>query len=50
MLVIQNRTPKPLTRLGLQSRFGDNWVQTTWNLTALSPHRDWSSKGVKGQS
>ena len=35
-----------LTLLGLQSRFGDNWGQITWNLTALSPHRDWSSKGV----
>ena len=35
-----------LTLLGLQSRFGGNWGQITWNLTALSPHRDWSSKGV----
>ena len=36
-----------LTLLGLQSRFGDNWGQITWNLSALSPKRDWSSKGVK---
>ena len=36
-----------LTLLGLQSRFGDNWGQIAWNLSALSPKRDWSSKGVK---
>ena len=36
-----------LTLLELQSRFGDNWGQITWNLSALSPKRDWSSKGVK---
>ena len=35
-----------LTLLGLQSRFGDNWGQTTWNLTGLSPKRDWGSKRV----
>ena len=33
-----------LTLLGLQSRFGDNWRQFTWNLSGLSPKRDWSSK------
>ena len=33
-----------LTLLGLQSRFGDNWGEITWNLSALSPKRDWSSK------
>ena len=36
-----------LTLLGLQSRFGDNLGQTTWNLTGVSPKRDWSSKRVK---
>ena len=36
-----------LTLLGLQSRFGDNWGQFTWNLTAMSPKRGWSSKGAK---
>ena len=36
-----------LTLLGLQSRFGDDWGQITWNLSALSPKRGWSSKGVK---
>ena len=36
-----------LTLLGLQSRFGDNWGQNTRNLTAMSPKRDWGSKGVK---
>ena len=36
-----------LTLLGLQSRFGDNWGQITWNLSCMSPKRDWSSKGVK---
>ena len=35
-----------LTLLGLQSRFGDNCGQTTWNSGALSPKRDWSSKGL----
>ena len=35
-----------LTLLELQSRFGENWGQITWNLSALSPKRDWSSKGV----
>ena len=36
-----------LTLLELQSRFGDNWGHITWNVSALSPKRDWSSKGVK---
>ena len=36
------------TLLGLQSRFGDDWGQITWNLSALPPKRDWSSKGVDG--
>ena len=35
-----------LTFLGLQSRFGDNLRQTTWNLTGVSPKRDWSAKRV----
>ena len=35
-----------LTLLEPQSRFGDNLGQTTWNLTGVSPKRDWSSKGV----
>ena len=35
-----------LTLLGLQSRFGGNWGQITWNLIGLSPKRDWSSKRV----
>ena len=35
-----------LTLLELQSRFGDNWGHITWNVSALSPKRDWSSKGV----
>ena len=36
--------------LGLQSRFGDNWGQNTWNLSVLSPKRDWGSKkGVFSQ-
>ena len=35
-----------LTLLGLQSRFGDNLGQNTWNLTVVSPKRDWSSKRV----
>ena len=35
-----------LTLLGLQSRFGDNLGQTTWNLRGVSPKRDWSSKRV----
>ena len=26
--------------LALQSRFGDNWVQITWNLSGLSPKRE----------
>ena len=38
---------KSLTLVGLQSRFGDNWGQITWNLSALPPKRDWSSKGVE---
>ena len=33
-----------LTLLEPQSRFGDNWGQHTWNLSGLSPKRDWSSK------
>ena len=36
-----------LTLLGPQSRFGDKWGQTTWNLTGVSPKRDWSCKRVK---
>ena len=36
-----------LTLLEPQSRFGDNWGQLTWNLSGLSPKRDWSSKRVK---
>ena len=39
-----------LTLLELQSRFGDTWGQITWNWSALSPKRDWSSKGVKKQN
>ena len=35
-----------LSLLELQSPFGDNWGQITWNWSALSPKRDWSSKGV----
>ena len=35
-----------LTRLELQSHFGDNWGHTTWNLSGLSPKRDWSSERV----
>ena len=35
-----------LTLLELQSRFGDNWGQVTWSVSALSPKQDWSSKGV----
>ena len=38
----------PLTLLELQSHFGDNWGQITWNVSALSPKRDWSSREVKG--
>ena len=37
---------KGLTRLGLQSRFGDDWGQITWSLNALSPKRDCGSEGV----
>ena len=37
---------KPVNPLGLQSRFGDDWGHITWNLNALSPTWDWSSKGV----
>ena len=33
--------------LGLQSRFVYNWGQITWNLSRVSPKRDWSSKRVK---
>ena len=33
--------------LGLQSRFGDNWGQNTWNLSGLFPKRDWTSIGVR---
>ena len=33
-----------LTLLGPRSRFGDNGGQTTWNLSCVSPTRDWSSK------
>ena len=36
----------PLTLLGPQSRFGDNWGQITWNLSGASQKRDWSSKRV----
>ena len=36
-----------LTLLGPQPRFGDNWGQITWNLSGVSPKRDWSSKMVK---
>ena len=44
-----------LTPIGPQSRFGDNWGQSTWNVSALSPKRDWSSNynsfsGEGGQS
>ena len=35
------------TLLGPQSRFGDNWGKTTWNLSGASPKQDWSSKRVK---
>ena len=35
-----------LTPLGLQYRFGGNWGQITWNLSGLSPKRDWSSEGL----
>ena len=35
-----------LTLLGPQSRFGDNGGLITWNLTGLSPKRDWSLKGL----
>ena len=41
---LEKRFRISLTLLGLQSRFGDNWGQLTWNLTGLSPKRDWSSK------
>ena len=34
------------TRLGPQSRSRDNWGQTAWNLSGVSPKRDWSSKRV----
>ena len=34
------------TLLEPQSRFGDNWGQITWNLSGVSPKRDWSSKRV----
>ena len=33
--------------LGLQSRFGNNSGQTTWNLNGVSPKRDRSSKRAK---
>ena len=36
-----------LTLLAPQSRFEDNWGQTTWNSIGLSPKRDWSYKMVK---
>ena len=39
-----------LSLLGPQSHSGDNWGQITWNLSALSPKRDWSSKEVKAVS
>ena len=39
--------PSLLTLLEPQSRFGDNWGQLTWNLSALSPKRDCSYKRVK---
>ena len=45
--VIRRRFGPLLTLLGPQSRSGDNWGQITWNLSALSPKWDWSSKGVK---
>ena len=35
-----------LTLFGLQSRFGDTLGQTTWNLSSVSPKRDWSFKRV----
>ena len=38
--------PSIITLLGLQSLFGDNWEQITWNLRGLSPKRDWNSKRV----
>ena len=41
-LSILQRTGR-LTLLGPQFRFGDNWGQITWNLTGVSPERDWSS-------
>ena len=36
----KNVEGRVLTLLGLQSRFGDNLGQITWNLSALSPKRD----------
>ena len=44
MICPQNETAvlKGLTLLGLQSRLGDNLGQTTWNLSGVSPKRDWS--------
>ena len=41
------KAPVLKTLLGLQSRYGDNWGQITWNLTGLSPKRDCSPKGVE---
>ena len=35
-----------LPLLGLQSRFGDNCGHVTWNLSGMSPKREWSSKRV----
>ena len=35
-----------LDLLTMQSRFGDNWLQITWNSGGFSPKRDWSSKRV----
>ena len=39
-----------LTLLGLLSRFVGDWGQIIWNLSALSPKRDWSSKGVNREN
>ena len=37
------------TLLGLQSRFGHNWGQNTWNLSGLPPKRDCISERVEGR-
>ena len=41
-----NNALNPSSLLEPQSRFGGNLGQITWSLSALSPKRDWSSKGV----